>query len=72
MKIRNPNLQKIIASQINEWFIKEKTKLERKKSRDSPNKKKEILMRRLSFMLLILAKFLPVGWVVILFIYGQV
>jgi cytidylate kinase len=36
MKIRNPNLQKIIESQINEWFIKEKTKLERKKKGKKP------------------------------------
>ena len=36
MKIRNPNLQKIIESQINEWFIKEKTKLERKKKERKP------------------------------------
>jgi cytidylate kinase len=36
MKIRNPNLQKIIESQINEWFIKEKTKLERKKEGKKP------------------------------------
>ncbi len=33
MKIRNPNLQMIIESHINEWFIKEKEKLERKKKR---------------------------------------
>ncbi|MEJ2068003.1 MAG: hypothetical protein P8Y09_08680 [Deltaproteobacteria bacterium] len=36
MKIRNPNLQKIIDSHINEWFIKEKTKLERKKKERKP------------------------------------
>jgi cytidylate kinase len=36
MKIRNPNLQKIIESQITEWFIKEKTKLERKKKGRKP------------------------------------
>jgi cytidylate kinase len=36
MKIRNPNLQNIIESQINEWFIKEKTKLERKKKGKKP------------------------------------
>jgi cytidylate kinase len=36
MKIRNPNLQKIIESQITEWFIKEKTKLERKKEKKKP------------------------------------
>ncbi|UCC66835.1 MAG: cytidylate kinase-like family protein [Deltaproteobacteria bacterium] len=33
MKIRNPNLQIIIESHINEWFIKEKDKLERKKKK---------------------------------------
>ena len=37
MKIRNPNLQKIIESQINEWFIKEKSKLERKKKGRKPS-----------------------------------
>ena len=31
MKIKNPNLQMIIESHINEWFIREKEKLERKK-----------------------------------------
>ena len=36
MKIRNPNLQKIIESQITEWFIKEKTKLKRKKKGRKP------------------------------------
>jgi cytidylate kinase len=36
MKIKNPNLQKIIESQITEWFIKEKTKLERKKKGGKP------------------------------------
>ena len=36
MKIRNPNLQKIIESQITEWFIKEKTKRERKKKVRKP------------------------------------
>ena len=36
MKIRNPNLQKIIESQINEWFIKEKMKLKRKKKGGKP------------------------------------
>jgi cytidylate kinase len=33
MKIRNPNLQMIIESQINEWFIKERDKLERKEKK---------------------------------------
>jgi cytidylate kinase len=36
MKIRNPNLQKIIESQITEWFLKEKEKLAREKKRGKP------------------------------------
>lgn len=36
MKIRNPNLQIIIESQINQWFTKEKEKLERKKGNKPP------------------------------------
>ena len=36
MKIRNPNLQKIIESQITEWFLKEKEKLAREKKKKKP------------------------------------
>ena len=36
MKIRNPNLQKIIESQITEWFLKEKEKLAREKKQKKP------------------------------------
>jgi cytidylate kinase len=36
MKIKNPNLQLIIESQINQWFTKEKEKLEQKKSKKPP------------------------------------
>ncbi|MBN1254248.1 MAG: cytidylate kinase-like family protein [Deltaproteobacteria bacterium] len=36
MKIKNPNLQIIIESQINQWFTKEKEKLEQKKSKKPP------------------------------------
>jgi cytidylate kinase len=36
MKIRNPNLRTIIESQINEWFLKEKERLERKEKKKKP------------------------------------
>jgi cytidylate kinase len=36
MKIRNPNLRVIIESQINEWFLKEKERLERKEKKKKP------------------------------------